>query len=412
MSEQQHSHIVIGGGISGLSAAYYAARSGIDTLVLERELRLGGCMQTHVFEELDGFWVEAGSHSCFNSYGNLLGIMEHLDLLQRATAKTKQSYALWRGGQRRSIMSALHLPELILSLPRLFTQSKADCSVAEYYGAGLGKRNYRDLLGPAFRSVICQQADDFPAEALFRKKPRRKDVLRSFTMPGGLAEIPMVIGERGGMHVLSGRAVTDIEAAADGYRVRLNDGSELRCGHLTLAVPPDVAASLIQRAAPEAAAIIRQVGVAEIDSLLLAFPKTALSVPEIAGLISVDGAFLSAVSRDFMADDHWRGFAFHFPGGKHAEQERLQAACAALDSTPDKAAAVAHATNRLPRLRKGHRALVDAVDTALAGKPLAITGNWFLGVSIEDCVTRSRSEHERLFGRINSGATAWGASGA
>jgi protoporphyrinogen oxidase len=404
MREQQHSHIVIGGGISGLSAAYYAARSGIDTLVVEREARLGGCMQTHVFNELDGFWVEAGSHSCFNSYGNLLGILEQVDLLQRATAKAKQSYALWNGGERKSIMSALHLPELVLSLPRLFTRSKADCSVAEYYGAGLGERNYRDLLGPAFRSVICQQADDFPAEALFRKKPRRKDVLRSFTMPNGLAEIPIGIGASGGIEIQSGSGVAGIEAEDDHYVVRLDGGAELRCAHLTMAVPPDVAAKLLKRAAPDAAAIVGQIAVAEIDSLLLAFPKSALSVPQIAGLISVDGAFLSAVSRDFLADDQWRGFAFHFPGGKYSEQERERAACAALDCTPDKAAAIAHATNRLPRLRKGHRTLVDSVDSALAGRPIAITGNWFLGVSIEDCVTRSLGEHQRLFGAATAQA--------
>jgi protoporphyrinogen oxidase len=44
--------------------------------------------------------------------------------------------------------------------------------------------------------------------------------------------------------------------------------------------------------------------------------------------------------------------------------------------------------------------LIGQLDRVLAGGKLAITGNWFLGVSIEDCVTRSRSEHERMFGRL------------
>jgi oxygen-dependent protoporphyrinogen oxidase len=39
------------------------------------------------------------------------------------------------------------------------------------------------------------------------------------------------------------------------------------------------------------------------------------------------------------------------------------------------------------------------VDRLLAGMPLAVTGNWFAGLSIEDCVQRSRSEWERL-GRL------------
>jgi oxygen-dependent protoporphyrinogen oxidase len=397
MSDPTHTHLVIGGGISGLSAAYYSAKAGVATLLLERDQRLGGCMQTHAFASLGGFWIEAGSHSCFNSYGNLLEIMQRLDLLERATAKAKQGYKLWRDGKRASILSALHLPELLVSLPRLLSQQKSECSVMEYYGRGLGRRNYRDLFGPAFRSVICQTADEFPAEALFRKKPRRKDVLRSFTMPSGLSEIPMAIAAKAGMQVESGRTATAIVAQDHGFGVRLADGAELSCRYLTLAVPPDVAARLLADVAPEAAALIGGIAVAEIDSLLLAFDKADLGVPEMAGLISVDGAFLSAVSRDFMADDRYRGFAFHFPGGTYNETERISAACAALDVNPDKAVATAQLANRLPSLRKGHQGLIGALDKTLAGLPLAVTGNWFLGVSIEDCVTRSRSEHERLF---------------
>ncbi|KAA6183656.1 NAD(P)-binding protein [Thiohalocapsa marina] len=402
MTPQQHSHIVIGGGISGISAAHYATRAGIDSLVLEQDTRIGGCMQTAMFDTLDGFWIEAGSHSCFNSYGNLIDILEPLGLLPLATAKAKQSYALWRGGKRSSIFSALHLAELLRSLPRLFTQSKAGASVAEYYGRGLGRRNYQDLFGPAFRSVICQRADDFPAEALFRKKPRRKDVLRSFTMPEGLQQIPRAIAERSGIEVRTGQGVEAIETAPDsaqpGYILRLSDGSRLGCRHLTLAVPPDVAARLLQPLAPEAAAVISDIGVVEIDSLLLAFPKDALTIPELAGLISVDGPFLSAVSRDFLADPRWRGFAFHFPADTLDDAARVQAACTALDTTPEQAAAIRHTRNRLPSLRKGHGQRLQALDTSLQGSRIGVTGNWFLGVSIEDCVTRSRQEHVRRFG--------------
>ncbi|MGB5831391.1 MAG: FAD-dependent oxidoreductase [Thiohalocapsa sp.] len=397
MSDRKHSHIVIGGGISGLSAAHYAIQASVDTLVVERNQRLGGCMQTHTFAELGGFWVEAGSHSCFNSYGNLLAIMEQLDVLKQATAKTKQSYQLWSGGQRKSVLSALHIPELLLSLPRLLRQSKAESSVLEYYGKGLGERNYQDLLGPAFRSVICQTADNFPADAMFRKKPRRKDVLRNFTMPTGLGAIPAAIAATPGLRVESGRAVTGIAAEGSGFVLRLEDGSKRACTHLTLAVPPDEASRLLTGVAPNASAVIGRIGMTEIDTLLLAFCKSDLPVPEIAGLISVDGPFLSAVSRDFLADDRYRGFAFHFPRGSLTDTDRIAAACAALSVSPDRPAAIAHATNRLPCLRKGHQDLIGELDHALADRPIGTTGNWFLGVSIEDCVTRSRSECVRLF---------------
>ncbi|WP_295542774.1 FAD-dependent oxidoreductase [uncultured Thiohalocapsa sp.] len=397
---QQPSHIVIGAGISGLSAAHYAARGGQTVHVLEADARPGGCMHTHSFPALGGYWVEAGSHSCFNSYGNLLGIMEQLGILERATAKAKQSYKLWRGGRRKSIVSALHPFELLRSLPKLFGADKTGASVREYYGTGLGAKNYRDLFGPAFRSVICQPPDDFPAEALFRKKPRRKDVLRSFTMPEGLGEIPRAIAETPGVQLTTNAIATAIERDADGYAVTCADGTRHRADWLTLAVAPDVAATLLTDAAAEAAAIVAGIGMAEIDSQLLVLDKADLGVDALAGFISVDGEFLSAVSRDFLTHPQLRGFAFHFPGDRLDEQARIAAACRALDAQPERVRAAACVRNRLPALRKGHGDQVTALDRALAGGRLGLTGNWFLGVSIEDCVTRSRSEHERRFGAL------------
>ena len=144
-------HIVIGAGISGLGFAHHAARRGIRALVLERAQRVGGCMNTRTFPDCGKFWVEAGSHTCFNSYGHLLDILSDLELMGQLTPKTKVGYSLWRSGERRSIFSALHPLEIALSLPRLFTTAKEGKRVADYYGAGLGRKNYRDLFGPAFR---------------------------------------------------------------------------------------------------------------------------------------------------------------------------------------------------------------------------------------------------------------------
>ncbi len=397
-----HAHIVIGGGISGLSAAHYALQADVDTLVLEASDRPGGCIHSSSFDALNGYWVEAGGHTCFNSYGHLIQIMEQLDLLELATAKTKRSYKLWISGERRSILSALHPLELIGALPGLFRIDKAGKTVADYYGRIMGRKNYRDLLGPAFRSVVCQDADQFPADALFRKKPRRKDVLRAFTMPDGLAEIPRAIASQPGFKLRYGAEVQSVEADGPLYQLGLGDGTSLSCERLTLAVPPDVAQTLLRQVEPDAAAAIQGIGVAEIDSLVLVFERSQLSVDEIAGLISVDGAFLSAVSRDFLPDDRYRGFAFHFPVSGLSEAERVQSACQAIDADPATISAKAHVRNRLPSLTANHAHQIAALDSALADGRIAVTGNWFLGVSIEDCVTRTHSEHQRLFGALSA----------
>ena len=51
---------IVGGGISGLSAAYYLAQAGHDCTLIEAQPRLGGVIQT---EQVDGCVIEAGPDS-------------------------------------------------------------------------------------------------------------------------------------------------------------------------------------------------------------------------------------------------------------------------------------------------------------------------------------------------------------
>ena len=391
-------HIVIGAGISGLGAAHFSARRGHGTLVLESAPRVGGCINTHRFAGLDPFWTEGGSHTCFNSYGHLLSIMDDLGLTGRVQAKTKVGYRLWRDGRRRSIASALHFLEAAVSLPRLFTAPKEGRRVADYYGQVLGRRNYQDLLRHAFQAVICQPADDYPAEALFRRKPRRKDVIKAFTFAQGLSTIPAAISGQDRLEVRTGQSVTGIVSDQGGFRVAIEGAGELTCDTLTLAVPPDVAARLMPTDFAAAKEAIASIGMAEIETLLLAFRGADLALSPLAGLIAVDAPFYSAVSRDFLPDPTHRGFAFHFRPGVMCREDQADLACQALGVDPGRIAAQGRVHNRLPALRAGHLQVVERIDRALAGSRLGITGNWFLGVSIEDALTRSRQESDRLFG--------------
>ncbi len=396
-------HIVVGGGISGLGLAHAAARRGIQTLVLEADERVGGCINSQCFPDCGGYWVEAGTHTCYNSYGHLLDILGDLGVMARLTPKAKVSFSLWRDGKRRSILSALHPWELLLSVPRLFTTKKAGLSVRDYYAAGLGAANYQDLFGPAFSAVICQEADDFPADLLFRRKPRRKEVLRSFTLPQGLSEIPLAIAGQSGLTLRTGQTLQEVRRDGKGFRLLMADGDELSCATLSLATPPDVAARLLDAPAgpvvdQKAVMAIKGIGMREIETLVLCVSAQALGhLPPTAGFIAVDDAFNAMVSRDYLADGSYRGFSFHFRPGDLTPEDQQKRACAALGIAPAAIAGLVRVHNRLPALRVGHGERVARIDTALAGTRLGITGNWFQGVSVEDCLTRSHQECERLF---------------
>ena len=390
--------LIIGAGISGLSMAHYAAGAGWKARVLEGERQPGGCLCSHRFEgALDGFWLELGAHSAFNSYGNLLAILERADVLNRLQRRAKVGFRLFADGTVRSIPSQLSVGELLLAPFRLAGLKKAGRSVAEYYGRIVGLRNYAAVFEPAFNAVICQPAGEFSAENLFRSRPRRKDIPRGFTLAGGLQTIADTLARHPDMHVEFGQTVQEIRRMGENFVVRSDQG-EYAARALCLATPVAVAAELLRAEFPELAAALAQIQTAIVESVGVALPADRVSLPPVAGLIGRNEAFYSVVSRDTAPDPAHRGFTFHFRPGVLDEEGKLNRIAQVLN-VPRSAFDSEHVAtrlNQLPALRVGHGEWMGAVDRALAGSRLALTGNYFTGVAIEDCVARSRLEFERL----------------
>ncbi|HRY16497.1 MAG TPA: FAD-dependent oxidoreductase, partial [Candidatus Competibacteraceae bacterium] len=217
--------LIIGAGISGLSMAHYAAAAGWSVQILEKEHRIGGCLHSHRFTgSLDGFWLELGAHSAFNSYSHLLAILESLHALERLRPRAKVGFRLFADGAVRRIPTQLSFSELLLAPFRLLGLIKTGRSVAEYYGHIVGPRNYAAVFGPAFSAVICQSADEFPADALFNPRPRRKEVPRGFTLPGGVQTLAEIVAGSSGVRVALGQTVTDIQHQGERFVVRTDSG--------------------------------------------------------------------------------------------------------------------------------------------------------------------------------------------
>ncbi|HRD50640.1 MAG TPA: FAD-dependent oxidoreductase [Candidatus Contendobacter sp.] len=390
--------LIIGAGIAGLSMAHYAASAGLKTRVLESEQRAGGCLHSHRFGgALDGFWLELGAHSSFNSYGNLLAILERIQLLNRLQRRAKVGFRLFAEGAVHGIPSQLYVSELLLAPFRLIGMKKTGRSVADYFGSIVGPRNYAAVFEPAFSAVICQPAGDFPADSLFRSRPRRKDVPRGFTLSGGLQTIADSLSRQPGIVVELGCAAREIRRDGANFVVH-TDGGEYAARALCLATPVAVAAELLRTEFPHLADPLAQIQTARVETVGVAAPVAALKLPPLAGLIGRNEAFYSAVSRDTVPNPAYRGFTFHFRPGVLDEAGKRARMGAAL-GLPRTAFGPEHTVmkiNQLPALRVGHDAVIRAVDHALAGSRLALTGNYFTGVAIEDCVTRSLGEFARL----------------
>jgi protoporphyrinogen oxidase len=394
----QNDIVIVGGGLSGLSLAFYCAKAGLKVVVLEKEDRAGGCFHSHRIRGDDNneYWLELGAHTCYNSYQNLLDIIDSCQLGDRITEREKVPYVMLVDNQVRSILSQINIPELLTSLPHLFFQNKTDCDVSSYYSKIVGKRNYQKVFRHFFNAVPSQNADEFPADILFKKRARRKDVLKSFTFDKGLQTIVDTLTTRDGMQVLSGKKAKSIELINGNYCINTNDDGRYETKTLALATPACVSADLLQLIYPEISQYLATILPAKINSTGVILQKKHVRHKSVAGIVSPDDLFYSVVSRDTVPDNHYRGFTFHFKPDVRDEAVRMKRIEEVLEVNSSQIEHCVSKLNLLPAPRVGHNQLVEKINALLENKRLLLTGNYFAGISIEDCVSRSLNEYQRL----------------
>jgi protoporphyrinogen oxidase len=397
MSGQLLDLLVVGAGISGLGMARMAIGQGaVAPRVLEAGSRIGGAIHSHQFETPQGrVWAELGAHTCYNSYGNLLQMLEQSGQLETLQSKKKLRYQIQVGDRLQTIPSQLNLFELLGVPLRMWCSKKAGQTAEGYFGHILGPRNFTNVLGPALDAVVCQSAAQFPADALFRKKPRRKEIMRSYTGSAGLSSFAHAIVS--GLDVQCNARVKSVSPTERGYEVSLEDGPSQVAKRVVLAVSPDVASGLLRESMPDLATRLDEIEMAEIESQVVLLRKADLRLPELAGIIGREDDFYSVVSRDPVPDPHYRAFTFHFRPGHLDQAERLARICQVLGVDTSSIVESVSVNNRLPSLRLGHAERVEWIDQRLQGQSLGLTGNWFQGVSIEDSLVRSADECARLF---------------
>jgi hypothetical protein len=159
--------------------------------------------------------------------------------------------------------------------------------------------------------------------SLFKKRPRRKDVLRSFTPRGGLGTFAGRVLQRPGITIATGRAATGLARDGAGFAVTLDGSERLTAELVAIATPPQTAARVLAGVLGDAAARVDAIGEATTDSVGVVVRADQVAViPYATFLIPRGDIFHSVVTRDVVPDPTWRGFVFHFQPG-HAEADRL-----------------------------------------------------------------------------------------
>jgi UDP-galactopyranose mutase len=395
--------IVVGGGVSGLAFAWRAAQAGRQALVLEASPRLGGCLYSR--RTADGFWFELGAHTVYNSYGGFLdlavGSGAARALVQRGPART--TFGLLRGGDVAwltppKVLLQLDWLEAALSFPRGVFRKKAGETVYSYYSALVGRRNYDRILSPFFAAVPSQKADGFPVEgpgSLFKKRPRRNEFVRSFGFEGGLQTVCDEVARSRGLAVETGVAVERVVRDGNGFGVVARGGRTFAAPVVAVAAPPAQAGPMLAPTFHELADAVAKVAVAEADSVGVVLPRARCWMPPCAFVVPVDDVFHSAVTRDPFPDPDRRAFTFHFKPGLSRAQ-RLGRVAEVLRVPVGELGDPVETRWSLPAPGVNHAQTVAEIDRLLAGGKLALCGNYFDGLAIEDCVQRAGREWARV----------------
>jgi len=262
--------VIIGGGISGLSAAYYLAKGGSTCTIVESRPRLGGVIQT---EHVEGCTIEAGPDSFLSAKPAALELIRDLGLAGDVIGSNDQLRKTFvrRGGRLiplpdgMMMMVPTRIMPLVttgllswstkirmgLELLRSPKTTPGDESVAdfieEHYGAeavdylaepllsGIYGGNPGDLsvtsvlprfvdlakqYGSLTRGVLAQRA-----KAKSRNSAGTQPEPLFRTLKGGLGQMIDAICSaiRGKAEVRQGRAQA-VERSGEGFRIRMEDG--------------------------------------------------------------------------------------------------------------------------------------------------------------------------------------------
>lgn len=327
--KQEIEIVVVGGGISGLAAAYYleqAARQqglALHTTVVEKEARLGGKIAT---QRQDGFIFEGGPESFVTRKPEAWELCHELGLADRLVGTTRpgKNYVLHNG--RPAIVPSG--PGSFLSTPLLSAGGKlrllkepfvkprteaSDESLGSFLRRRLGDEMVDNVVKPAIGSVYLGDVDQMSVQVSFGRfaemEPKHGSVVKGMfalmkeksaerkasgaprpakkpsfaTLQGGLIELINTLAEAIEGEILRETAVAALDYLPNQvrpYSLVLSNARLLRADLVVLATPTFVMADLLDGLV-ETAVInkLRAIPYNPVTTVNIAFNRSDITEP-------------------------------------------------------------------------------------------------------------------------------------
>jgi oxygen-dependent protoporphyrinogen oxidase len=321
--------VIVGGGISGLAAAFFLRDEAVRVTVLEGSPRLGGKLSV---SEIGGVAVDEGAEALLVTRPEGTGLIAELGLADQRVTPGTTSSAIWTRGAlrplpRRQFMGVpSDLTELAksgvlsgegvarasqdLGLPP--TVRDGDVPVARYVGARLGDEVVDRLVDPLLGGVYAGRSAELsfdatlPALAAASRQHRSlAEAVQSLlppppvgdhngsqasgtraggsvftTLAGGLGTLPAVLAQASGAAVRTASTARELSRTENGWRLTVGSAAapeHIDADAVILAVPARPAGRLLAEVpgASAAVAAFGEISYASMAIVTLAYRRSA-----------------------------------------------------------------------------------------------------------------------------------------
>jgi oxygen-dependent protoporphyrinogen oxidase len=435
---------VIGGGISGLSAAYELQKRGQRVKVLEASARTGGVILT---ERFDGWVIDAGPDSILVQKPAGVSLCRELGIADRLvpTLKPRTAYVM-RDGVLHPIIegSFLGFPVSALALARssLFTlggkvrmacetivprASGEEESIAAFVRRRFGEEAAEYLADPLLGGIHAGDAERLSMRALFPRlleaERQAGSVIRSVrrlhvkpseqgafvSLPGGVGElIDALTSALAPETIVRSARVTELRRTAT-YAVETTAGS-FKARAVILCVPAYVAGHLLRGIDTTLAGLCEGIDYASTATVAFGYRRDQIRHPLRGSGFVVPRVERSPLLAATWVTSKWPGRAPEghallraFLGGgrdprrlERPDADLIDAARGALDETlhitgDPLFSRIFRWTRLSPQYEVGHLARVASIEQRLASIPGAfVAGSGFRAIGIPDCIADGR----------------------
>ncbi len=441
--------VVIGGGITGLAAAYFIGRDrpGTTVRVLEASPTAGGKIAG---AEVAGIAVDTGPDAFLARVPGAVELAGELGLGDELVAPATGTAYVWSRGALRALPAGLvlgvpsQLRPLIASRimsargiaraaldevwSRRVDESDGDPSVANAIGRHLGREVVERLVDPLLGGINASDCDRLslasaaPNLSAAARSPRLMHALRASGAAAQRGQIgvseerPVFLAPRTGIRrlvaELSGRVgvttnapVTSLERREDSWVLQAG-GSTVRARMIVLATPAAVSARLLAALAPLASRELSGIRTAPVALTLLAYPAGSVTLPPGSGML-VPRPENRLVTASSWWNQKWPHLDTHghvlirASAGRDGDTRFTELDDTALVEALHRDLAdmigvgarpvdarVTRWTNGFPQYDSGHGARVERIDSALAASApgLTLAGASYRGIGVPACV--------------------------